>query len=72
MHYLQVALPGLHISLEVFHKFFKTLEDECSALNIKIAEKMTEKEEEAGNKNVQSLVELVKKKWHVLKQVLQN
>ena len=61
MHYFQVALPGLHISLEVFHKFFKALEDECSVLDVKIAEKMAEKEEEAGNKNFQSLAELAKK-----------
>ena len=43
----QVALPGLHISLGVFHNFFKILKDECSALDIKIAEKLAEKEEGA-------------------------
>ena len=61
MHYFQVALPGLHISLGVFHKFFKMLEDECSVLDIKIAEKLAEKEEGAGNENFQSFIELVEK-----------
>ena len=51
MYCFQVALPGLHISLGVFHKFFKMLEDECSVLDIKIAEKLAEKEEGAGNEN---------------------
>ena len=61
MYYFQVALPGLHISLGVFHKFFKMLEDECSVLDIKIAEKLAEKEEGAGNENFQSFIELVEK-----------
>ena len=47
VYYFQVALPGLHISLGVFHNFFKILKDECSALDIKIAEKLAEKEEGA-------------------------
>ena len=51
MHYFWVALPGLHISLGVFHKFLKMLEDECSVLDIKIAEKLAEKEEGAGGEN---------------------
>ena len=62
MHYFQVALPRLHISLGVFHKFFKMLEDRCSVLDIKIAEKFAEKEEGAGNENFQSFIELVEKK----------
>ena len=61
MHYFQVALPGLHISLGVFHKFFKMLEDECSVLDIKIAEKLAEKEEGTGNENFQSFIESVEK-----------
>ena len=61
MYYFQVALPGLHISLGVFHKFFKMLEDECSVLDIEIAEKLAEKEEGAGNENFQSFIELVEK-----------
>ena len=62
MNSFQVALPGrLHISLGVFHKFFKILEDECSVLNIKIAEKLAEKEEGAGNENFQSFIESVEK-----------
>ena len=61
MHYFEVVLPGLHISLRVFHKFFKMLEDECSVLDIKIAEKLAEKEEGAGNENFQSFIELVEK-----------
>ena len=61
MHCFQVALPGLHISLGVFHKFFKMLEDEWSVLDIKIAEKLAEKEEGAGNENFQSFIELVEK-----------
>ena len=61
MYCFQVALPGLHISLGVFHKFFKMLEDECSVLDIKIAEKLAEKEEGAGNENFQSFIELVEK-----------
>ena len=35
-HYLQVALPRLHITLGLFHRFFKMLVDECSVLDIKI------------------------------------
>ena len=61
MHYFQVALPGLHISLGVFHKFFKMLEDECSVLDIKIAEKLAEKKEGAGNENFRSFIEMVEK-----------
>ena len=61
MYCFQVALPGLHISFGVFHKFFKMLEDECSVLDIKIAEKLAEKEEGAGNENFQSFIELVEK-----------
>ena len=61
MHYFQVAQRELHISLGVFHKFFKMLEDECSVLDIKIAEKLAEKEEGAGNENFQSFIELVEK-----------
>ena len=61
MYCFQVALPGLHISLGVFHKFFKMLEDKCSVLDIKIAEKLAEKEEGAGNENFQSFIELVEK-----------
>ena len=52
MHYFQVAQRELHISLGVFDKFFKMLEDECSVLDIKIAEKVADKEEGAGNKNL--------------------
>ena len=61
MHYFQVAQRELHISLGVFHKFFKMLEDECSVLDFKIAEKLAEKEEGAGNENFQSFIELVEK-----------
>ena len=59
--YFQVALPGLHISLGVFHKIFKMLEDECSVLDIKITEKLREKKEGAGNENFQSFIESVEK-----------
>ena len=72
MHYFQVALPGLHISLGVFHKFFKMLEDECYVLDTKIAEKLAEKEERAGNENFQSFIESVEKMSRMSKQVLQN
>ena len=65
MHCFQVALPGLHISLGVFHKFFKMLEDECSVLDFKIAEKLAEKEESAGNENFQRFIESVEKMSHV-------
>ena len=65
MYCFQVALPGLHISLGVFHKFFKMLEDECSVLDIKIAEKLAEKAEGAGNENFQSFIELIEKMSHV-------
>ena len=61
MYCFQVALPGLHISLGVFHKFFKMLEDECSVLDIKIAGKLAEKEVGAGNGNFQNFIELVEK-----------
>ena len=36
-------------------------EDECSVLDIKIAEKLAKKEEGAENKNFQSFIELVEK-----------
>ena len=61
VRYFEVALPSLHISLRVFHKIFKMLEDECSVLHIKIAEKLTEKKEGAGNENFQSFIESAKK-----------
>ena len=61
MYCFQVALPGLHISLGVFHKFFKMLEDECSVLDFKIAEKLAEKEEGAGNEKFQRFIESVEK-----------
>ena len=57
MHYFQAAIPELHISFGVFHKFFKLLEDECSVLDTKISEKLAEKEESAGNEDVQSFIE---------------
>ena len=41
------------------------LEDECSVLDIKIAEKLEEKKEGAGNENFQSFIELVEKMSHV-------
>ena len=41
--------------------FFKMLEDECSVLDIKIIEKLAEKEDGAGYENLQSFIELVKK-----------
>ena len=37
------------------------LEDKCSVLDIKIAEKLAEKEEGAGNKHFQSFIESVEK-----------
>ena len=37
------------------------LEDKCSVLDIKTAEKFAEKEEGAGNENFQSFIELVEK-----------
>ena len=66
MHYFQLALlPWLHVSLGEFHNFFKILEDESSVLDIKIAEKLAEKEEEAGNENFQSFIESAEKMSHV-------
>ena len=61
MYYFQVALPGFHISLGMFHNFFKMLEDECSVLDIKITEKLAEKEGGTGNKNFKSFIESVEK-----------
>ena len=43
--------------------------DECSILDIKIAEKLAEKKEGAGNGNVQSFIELVEKMSHVEKRI---
>ena len=37
------------------------LEDECSVLDIKISKKLAEKEEGAGNEDVQSFIESVGK-----------
>ena len=45
----------------MFHKFFKILEDECVALDIKIAEKLAEKDEGTGNENFQSFIESTEK-----------
>ena len=64
MHYCQVSLRGLHICLGVFNKFFEILEDECSVLDVKYAEKLAEKEEGAGNENFQSFIESVDKMSH--------
>ena len=41
------------------------LEDECSVLDIKTAEKLAEKKEGTGNENFQSLIESVEKMSHV-------
>ena len=41
------------------------LEDECSVLDIKIAEKLAEKKEGTGNENFQSFIESVEKMSHV-------
>ena len=46
-YYYQVVLQGIQ---GVFHKFFKMLKDECSVLDIKIAE-LAEKEECPRNEN---------------------
>ena len=45
----------------MFHNLCKTLEDECSVLDIKIAEKLAKKEQGAGNKKFQSFIESVDK-----------
>ena len=71
MPYFQAALPELHISLGVFHKFFKMLEDEYSVLDIKIAEKLAEKRMLLEMKIFKVSLNW-SKKCHVLKQVLQN
>ena len=34
---MQVCIPGLHISLGVFHKLFNLFEDACHKLDIEIA-----------------------------------
>ncbi|XP_072177060.1 uncharacterized protein [Diadema setosum] len=36
----QVCLPGLHMSLGIFHKHYNSLCNACHALNLKIAQKM--------------------------------
>ena len=41
----------------MLHKFFKILEDEYVFFDIKIAEKLAEKEEGTGNENFQSFIE---------------
>ena len=41
------------------------LDDECSVLDFKIAEKLAEKEESAGNENFQRFIESVEKMSHV-------
>ena len=41
------------------------LEDECSVLDIKIAEKLAEKKEGTGNENFESFIESVEKMSHV-------
>ena len=34
---MQVCIPGLHISLGIFHKLFNLLEDACHKLDVRVA-----------------------------------
>ena len=43
LHYFQVALPGIHISLAVLNDFFKMVKEESTVLDIKIAEMLAER-----------------------------
>ena len=46
---LQICVPGLHISLGLFLKFFELLLDDCAELDANIAAKKAETDEAAGN-----------------------
>jgi len=59
-----MCLPGLHISLGVFLKFYELLLDKCAELDEKVAYKLTEDSSELGNLRLDDLV----KKLHEAKQ----
>ena len=52
----KICIPGLHISLGVFLKFYKLLLDECAELDEKIAYKLAEDCSELGNSRLDDLV----------------
>ena len=54
----KICIPGLHISLGVFLKFYELLLDECAELDEKIAYKLAEDSSELG---ISRLDDLVKK-----------
>ena len=51
-----MCIPGLHISLGVFLKFYELLLDECAELDEKVAYKLTEDSSELGNSRLHDLV----------------
>ena len=52
-----MSLPGLHISLGLYLKFFRMLEDECYQLDLEIATMMAERSTEYNqNQNFQSYI----------------
>lgn len=59
-----MCIPGLHISLGVFLKFYELLFDKCAELDEKVAYKLTEDSSELGNLRLDDLV----KKLHEAKQ----
>ena len=42
MYCFQICIPGLHISLGLFLKFFDMMKDECEELDIKVAKHKAE------------------------------
>ena len=42
MYRFQICIPGLHISLGLFLKFFDMMKDECEELDIKVAKHKAE------------------------------
>ena len=53
---LKICIPGLHISLGVFLKFYELFLDECAELDEKIAYKLVEDTSEVGNSRLDELI----------------
>ena len=53
---LQICVPGLHISLGLFLKFFELLLDDCAELDANIAAKKAETNDAAGNTDFEQYI----------------
>ena len=54
--FLKICIPGLHISLGVFLKFYELLLSECAELDEKIAHKLAEDSSELGDSRLDELI----------------